>query len=330
MVTENRKVKKYKDIKITIIIPLYVICERFFKDLKKFDQLDYDNYEIIIVCDREVDLPKIKNARLLLTEKNRTGPAEKRDLAIKLAKGEICAFIDDDAYPDVKWLSNAIKAFKYDEIIAVGGPGITPSEDGYWEKISGLIYESYFCSGSAQYRFLPLYTRYVEDYPAYNLFVRTKVLKKVGGYKTSFYGGEDTFLCNELIKIGKIYYDPGVLVYHHRRKLFFGLLKQIANVGLHRGYFAKKFPRTSRKWFYFLPSILSILFFAGTILVIIYKDVIPIFLFLLLLFILLGTVSIMAKTRFSNALIVGAGIILVHLSYGISFIRGLLTNNLDR
>ncbi len=39
------------------------------------------------------------------------GPPLKRDIGAKKAKGEIIAFIDDDAYPRKDWLINAVKNF---------------------------------------------------------------------------------------------------------------------------------------------------------------------------------------------------------------------------
>ena len=181
-----------KNPKVSIIIPFYVETTRFYRDLKKFLNLDYPNYEILVVSDKkiEVDIPKIK---IILTGKGHTGPAEKRDIAIKLAKGEICAFIDDDAYPDQNWLKNAVVHFQHPQIVAVGGPGITPKEDKYWEQLTGLVYGSFFCGGHAQHRFVKKSAMFVVDYPAYNLIVRKDVLEKVGGYSTHFYGGEDTF-----------------------------------------------------------------------------------------------------------------------------------------
>jgi cellulose synthase/poly-beta-1,6-N-acetylglucosamine synthase-like glycosyltransferase len=320
--------KKYP--KVSIIIPLYVIIPRFFKDLKKFKKLDYPDYEIIVVSDKKVEIkdPKVK---LILTGKRRTGPAEKRDIAIKHARGKICAFIDDDAYPHRNWLKNAVRHFQKPEIAAVGGPGVTPKEDSYWEQITGLIYQSYFCGGPTQHRFTKAERMFVEDYPAYNLLVRKDILKKVGGYGSYFYGGEDTFLCLKIIRKGKkIVYDPEVVVYHHRRALFGGYLKQIANIGKHRGYFAKVYPETSFKFFYFVPSILFVGFFSLLGLSFFNEGARVLFSILLVSFFGLGVLSVIQKTSLLKSLIVGIGIILTHLAYGAAFIRGFLTKNLVR
>lgn len=316
--------------KVSIIIPLHVDISRFYKDLKKFSKLDYPNYEIIVVSDKKINIddPKVK---LILTGKTVTGPAEKRDIAITKASGEICAFIDDDAYPEKNWLRNAVIHFQHPQIVAVGGPGVTPKEDGYWEQLTGLVYGSFFCGGHAQHRFVKKPAMFVVDYPAYNLIVRKDILQSVGGYGAHFYGGEDTFLCLKLIKGGhRIIYDPEVFIYHHRRALFLPYLKQIANIGIHRGYFAKKFPETSLQINYFIPSVLAVGFLLGTIISFFNLTVTYLYIFLLSFFIFISIVSVIKKTSLKNAFIVSIGIILTHLTYGIFFIKGLLINELLR
>jgi glycosyltransferase involved in cell wall biosynthesis len=325
--------KKYP--KVSVIIPLYVISDRFFSDFKKFEKLNYQNFEIIVVCDKKIELPKLKriNSRLLLTRRRQTGPAEKRDLALKYAKGEICAFIDDDAYPDSNWLKAAVGWLDAEKIVAVGGPGVTPPDDTYWEKIGGYIIESYLCSGGIQHRFYPgRFTLFVNDYPAYNLLVKTKILKKVGGYGSKFYGGEDTLLCLKLIKYGEILYDPRVIVYHHRRGFPGELMRQIGGVGLHRGYFFKKYPETSRTIIYLLPTALVMGFFMSVVLVFFRPTtfLLP-FAALFFLFVSLGIISVERhRISFIDSLISGIGIIVIHMTYGIYFIKGLLVKNLTR
>ncbi len=319
-----------KNPKVSIIIPLYVIEPRFFEDLKKFKKLKYPDYEIIIVCDKKVkiDDPKV---RFLVTGEKRTGPAEKRDLAIEQAKGEICAFIDDDAYPDPDWLKNAVPHFQDKRIAAVGGPGLTPPEDEFWAQVTGAVYMSLFCGGKIQHRFVKVRRRFVQDYPAYNLLIRKDVLKEVGGYGSYFYGGEDTFLCLKIIKKGyKILYEPNVAVYHHRRPLFRPYLRQISNIGVHRGYFAKKYPETSRKLTYFMPSILTLGFLTSLIMSLTHPFFLVIFLLLFLGFYSIAVLSVIKKTDLVKSLLAGLGIILTHLAYGTFFIKGLFTKKLTR
>lgn len=315
---------------VSIIIPLYVIEPRFFEDLKRFKNINYSDYEIIVVADRKVKIDD-PSVRVFLTGRKRTGPAEKRDLAIKHATGEICAFIDDDAYPDRDWIKNAFPHFKDPKIAAVGGPGLTPPEDGFWAQVTGIIYKSHFCGGRTQHRFVKAKRHFVNDYPAYNLLVRKNVLKEVGGYGSYFYGGEDTFLCLKIIKNGwKILYDPEVVVYHHRRPLFLPYFKQIANVGKHRGFFAKKYPETSRQPVYFYPTILT----SGFLILLLYSlfslQIRMLFLSLSAFFYLIAVLSVIKKATFLQALLAGLGIILTHLTYGTFFIKGLLIRKLTR
>ena len=322
--------KKYP--KVSIIIPLYKITPYFYQAVEECLKLDYPDFEVLIVVDRKTKYSNPnKKIRVLKTKKGRTGPAEKRDLAIKYAKGEVCAFIDDDAYPDHGWLKNAAVHFQEKAIAAVGGPGLTPPEDGFWAQITGVVYKSYFCGGRTQHRFVKAEKRFVSDYPAYNLLIRKDVLEEVGGYGSYFYGGEDTFLCLKVIKKRwKILYDPEVVVYHHRRPLFIPYLAQIANVGTHRGYFAKKFPETSQQLVYFYPSILTLGFLTLLFASIFSSQVRILFLSLIGLFYAIAALSVAKKATVLQALLTGLGVILTHLTYGAFFVKGLLTRKLTR
>ena len=89
-----------------------------------------------------------------------------------------------------------------------------------------------------------------------NLAVRKADFLKVGGYDSEFWPGEDTKLCLDLTQKlhKKIIYEPKAIVFHHRRPLMKPHLHQNGNFGLHRGFFAKVLPQTSRRPIYFLPS----------------------------------------------------------------------------
>ena len=211
--------------------------------LKAIDRQTYRNFETIVLPDE-------------VTGKVR--PAEKRNLGIKEARGEIVAFIDDDAYPDAHWLEYAVKYFSEPDVGALGGPAVTPPNDGGMARLGGRVYENIFVSGNYRYRYKAGGVRKdVDDYPSCNLLVRKDLLERIGGYRTDFWPGEDTLLCKDIIDAGKrIVYDPWVVVYHHRRPLFLPHLRQLGRYAFHRGYFCKRYPSNSLHLSYFAPTAL--------------------------------------------------------------------------
>jgi GT2 family glycosyltransferase len=222
--------------------------------------LRYPNYEVIIVGNRNVQFEDT-SVKVVYTE--RIGQADKMDIGVAESSGSICAFIDDDAFPSRDWLNNAVPYFKEKEVAAVGGPGITPTNDSLMQKAGGTVYSSILGGGMLRHRYTTQKSRYVDDHPAYNLLVRKSTLIEVGGFTTRFRSGEDTKLCLKIVESGKkILYASDVIVYHHRRPLFTPHLKQVKTYGLHRGFFAKRHPRTSRKASYFFPPILLLFLIA--------------------------------------------------------------------
>lgn len=243
---------------VSIIIVDYKHDTKYLTELlSAVEQQTHKNFEVIIIHDLQVKLPKYKWLKLVCLNK-KVGPADKRDLGAKMAKGEILAFLDDDAYPSPEWLDNIICNFEDVEIAGVGGPGVTPPYVGFLEQASGWVSASPLGAGPYTYRFLPGGKQNVDDYPSMNLSVRKSDFDKIGGFDSNYWPGEDTKLCLDLVKtIGKkIVYEPKAVVYHHRRPLWIPHIRQNGNYGLHRGYFAKVLPETSLRISYFLPSMM--------------------------------------------------------------------------
>ena len=213
----------------------------------------YRNFEVIVLPDGG-EAWEGEKVRWIPTGKVR--PAEKRNAGIAASRGDIVAFIDDDAYPDANWLEYAIKYFGDPTVGAVGGPGVTPPGDGYMSRLGGRVYDSIFVSGSYRYRYRAGGVRRdVDDYPSCNLLVRKSLLLTIGSYRTDFWPGEDTLLCKDIVDMGRrIVYDPWVIVFHHRRALFMPHLRQLGRYAFHRGFFVKRFPSNSRHPAYFVPS----------------------------------------------------------------------------
>lgn len=314
--------------KVSIIIPVKEINDYIRQAMEHYACLDYDNFEILIFPDHASD-EEFPNTRIIPS--GEVGPADKRDMALQYAEGEMFAFIDDDAYPRADWLKNAVKYFERAEVGAVGGPAVTAPEDDIWQQASGKIYESFLCSGGYVYRYLPRQEREADDLPSVNLIVRRNVFEKIGGYDSNYYPGEDTKLCLDIVESGmKIIYSPDVLVYHHRRKVFRQHLKQATNYAKHRGYFAKALPKTSCKPAYFIPSLFVIGLVAGPILSCFVPILWYFYFAVIMLYLILLICSIRKAGSVSVWLLTFSGIIVTHIGYGVMFIRGLCSKELLR
>ena len=296
----------------------------------------YPHFEVIVLPDAPAELPGYPFAlRVIPTGKVR--PAEKRNLGIREAKGEIVAFLDDDAYPVPNWLANAVKYFTLPDVGGVGGPGVTPPGDPFLAQAGGRVYDNLLVSGNYRYRYAGDRVRAsVEDFPSCNLFIRTDLLRSINGYRTDFWPGEDTILCLTVTKeLGKrIVYDPWVQVFHHRRALFGAHLRQIGRYALHRGHFAKRFPQTSLKLSYLIPTLFVLGLAGGGIASAVLAAMRTGRPFILLY---LGCVALyLALTALFSAspfhpllwLTTWLGVIATHLVYGIRFAQGLLSRKM--
>lgn len=313
--------------KVSIIIPVKESNENLKECLEHCCGLDYPDYEIIVLPDEKEGFahPKTK-----VISTGNIGPSEKRDIGIKHARGVILAFLDDDAFPTKGWLKKAIKNLEDKDVAAVGGPAVTPESDSLRQRASGLVYSSLLASGSLTYRYIPKRKRQMDDYPSCNFLVRKSIIEKIGGFGSKFWPGEDTKLCLHITKdLGKkIIYDPEVLIYHHRRPLYRKHLRQVANYALHRGYFVKRFPTTSRKTSYFIPSLFVIGLLLGWLLGFAHPLFFRIYFGIILLYLFCIFFTGFKHRNLKLAFLVSSGLLATNLAYGVFFLKGLFSRRL--
>jgi hypothetical protein len=181
---------------------------------------------------------------------------------------ELVAFIDSDAYPEPAWARRAIEAFDAlpDDVAILTGPNLTPTTDPPGRQFGGHALASplimadgalFWGGGGARREVQKAYTC--------NLFVRREALEGSGGFDERLLNNEDLAFCEVVRRNGgRIFYDPDVIVRHHRRGLLHFWI-QWFNEGLavrdylgftHAGW-----------WLPFLPSVLVVLKIAVLILV---------------------------------------------------------------
>lgn len=320
---------------ISVIIPVKKISSYLLTEsLPAFNKQTYKHFEVIVLPSRKSEddrlwLDTYSWLRIVSTKKV-TKPAEKRDIGVKKSRGEIIAFIDDDAYPNQRWLKDAIKLFTGKKIVAVCGPGILPPSANFWEKIFDEILKSWIGSGEYTYRFIPQKKRYVDDYPSMNFFILKREFMAVGGFNNDYWPGEDSKLCEDLIykRHGLILYSPKIISYHHRRNNIIGFLKQHSNYGFHRGAFFAHGDRNSVRLSYVIPTLFVLyLFFLilnslfsilNTKYFILYTPLLIYFFLMIYLFIH----SLVNTKKLFIAFLSPFVLFLTHLTYGILFIKG--------
>lgn len=206
--------------------------------LEGLQKLTYPNFEVIVVNDGSKDnLAAIVgeyNVKLITTTNK--GLSSARNTGMYNARGEILAYLDDDAYPDPHWLHYLAYAYENSEHGAMGGPNILPPEDGPVAT----------CVANAPGG--PVHVletdELAEHVPGCNLSVRKKVLMEIGGFDPVFRSaGDDVDVCWRIQQAGySVGFHPSALVWHHRRNSFRAYWKQQKGYGKAEALLERKWP----------------------------------------------------------------------------------------
>ena len=174
-------------------------------------------FELIVISATPLAITsgiEVKN----VVETNRN-PATRRNRAASEARGEILAFIDDDAIADRDWLATAAAYFdEFPKVVCIGGPDPAPPDSTMAEMISEtLLATPLIGSGIVCHENRPgvFPIRRPSDIALVNLLVRRSAFR---GFDESVgYIGEDTALIDGLMRAGEVVYHSGVRVFHRRR-----------------------------------------------------------------------------------------------------------------
>jgi GT2 family glycosyltransferase len=220
-----------------------VVCtyngKRTIRDcLDGLRKLEYPNYEVIVVNDGSKDgtgeIAKQYGVKVITTE-NR-GLSSARNTGMRAAKGEIVAYIDDDARPDPHWLTYLAATFLKTDHVGVGGPNLPPPDDG---PIADCVANS---PGGPVHVLLT--DQVAEHIPGCNMAFRKAALEAIGGFDHQFrIAGDDVDLCWRLQEKGwTLGFNPAAMVWHHRRNSVKAYWKQQLNYGKAEADLEKKWP----------------------------------------------------------------------------------------
>ncbi|MDP2278271.1 MAG: glycosyltransferase family 2 protein [Nitrospirota bacterium] len=311
---------------ISIIIPVRNDASLLKNCLESILNLDYpkDKIEIIVAdgmsTDNTVDTAKQHGARVVMNEKKTVSPG--RNIAFKHAVGEIIAFTDADCVVDKDWIKNSLKYFKDDKIACVGGPNLTPPDEGDFGKAVGFVFnQRMFSAGSIHARELKE-VKEVRSIPGCNAIYKKDALKKVMPIDESLLTCDDTELNQRLLDKGyKLLYTPDVFVWHYRRPNPKKLFIQMYRYAIGRLQVGKK----DRRMINFVHILSGLSLPLSVVILFVSPLTFATFLFLFFLMLIGYSIKAVITTRsFMTALLVPAIIGIITVAWSSGFVRELV------
>jgi len=315
--------------KVAIVIPFKLWDEWLKQCLEHCARQKYRNFECWLIADNpapdewadffnKLSLPVEVKVRI----SGAVNPAKKRNVAMRESDAGIFAFVDADAYPEENWLRHAVGLLQ-GEVCAVGGPNLTPPDDPLVRRVPGCIMKSILGYGPAYIRHCSVSRRLVSELPTCNLVVR-----RLEGlfFRENLDTSEDMTLCEDMLKRGgRILYDPQVVVFHHRRRLFKPFFRQFYNYGVDKARITLQGSDAAYLW-HAIPAFFTLyLIFIGLLLPALIRF--PVLLLPLLPYVLMVSAesSRMARSlpEFLLSLVIFPA---AHISYGSGYWMGVIKN----
>lgn len=207
---------------VSVIIPTFNRDLPFRQTLTCLFKQDYPKFEIIIIdqsdkkfLQKENFLKKHKNKLKYLFSKTPNASAA-RNKGIKIAKGKIVLFLDDDVTFNKNLIKNHVKNYGDSQIGAVAGRVVSQSQPSEEDRknVGQITWYGKFTDG-----FSSKIRQEVMTVITCNASWRKSVLDKIGLFDENFTGPirEDSDLSLRTIKRGfKIIFDPDSAVNHVR------------------------------------------------------------------------------------------------------------------
>ncbi|MCL4440143.1 MAG: mycofactocin biosynthesis glycosyltransferase MftF [Firmicutes bacterium] len=238
---------------VSIIIPTYNRPQMLDKCIESLIALDYprEKYEIIVVDDASpvpVDLGRYSRSVRLIRLARNGGPGAARNEAVRQAKGEIIAFLDDDCLAEKNWLRSLAPCFQYTDVAAAGGrvesAGLIRPLEKYEQVQSPLLMGNTLRKvrkGSS-----------VSYLPTCNLLVRKRSVLAAGAFDPLMRVFLRSIVCWQILEKGEhIYYVPEGLVFHHHRSTLSPFLKRRYNYGQSEAKLQVRYPTEKRRLVFF-------------------------------------------------------------------------------
>ncbi len=97
--------------------------------------------EVLVVdnADDERTMALSRKTGVRYCREMKIGVSQARNRGVAESKGEIIAYLDDDAFPEEDWLENLLRAFDDPDVMSVGGRVLPPTGDAETKELCALL-----------------------------------------------------------------------------------------------------------------------------------------------------------------------------------------------
>ncbi|MDL5047222.1 glycosyltransferase [Oscillatoria amoena NRMC-F 0135] len=214
--------------RVSVVVCSYNGAKTLDACLQSLTEVDYPDYEIILVDDGSTDrtpeiareFPHVRHIRQV-----NKGLSYARNVGWQNATGEIVAYTDSDCMADRDWLYYMVATLTSGQFAGVGGPNISPPAQDWIQACVAAA------PGSPSHVLVS--DTVAEHVPGCNMAFWRYALEGIGGWDIEYRkAGDDVDFCWRLQQAGyEIAFSPSAIVWHHRRFTVQAFFKQQAGYG---------------------------------------------------------------------------------------------------
>jgi glycosyltransferase involved in cell wall biosynthesis len=203
--------------KVSVIVCSYNGAQTLGACLASLLEIDYPNYEIVLVDDGSTDAtPDIVRSfahapKLVPVRQKNMGLSFARNVGAQTATGDILAYTDGDCMADPDWLYYLVGTLLSGPYAGVGGPNISPPAANWVQACVSAA------PGGPSHVLLT--DVIAEHIPGCNMAFHRWAFERVGGFDPEYRkAGDDVDFCWRLQNSGQVIaFSASAIVWHYRR-----------------------------------------------------------------------------------------------------------------
>ena len=196
---------------ISIIVPGYNEEVVIAKTIETLDQLDYPEFEVLVVDDGSTDATYARaleaangRSRIRVLTKSNGGKARASNFAIEQAKYDLVFCMDADSLPQPRALREGVKHLRDPDVVAVAGSVLVLNQKNAVTRFQTLEY----LTGLNFYKSAQSFFGLVTIIPGPSGLFRKDVILRMGGYHADTFAEDCDLTLRILMDGGRVVYEP--------------------------------------------------------------------------------------------------------------------------